>query len=56
VLSPAIDTVLLVPDPEVAHVTATIVREVAALGGDASPFVPAPVAAALAQRFPRPTP
>jgi pantetheine-phosphate adenylyltransferase len=51
VLSPAIDTVLLVPDSEVAHVTATIVREVAALGGDVSQFVPAPVAAALAKRF-----
>ena len=47
-----IDTVLLVPDPEVAHVTSTIVREVASLGGDPRPFVPEPVAAALAERFP----
>ena len=49
---PRIDTVLLVPDPEVAHVTSTIVREVASLGGDPRPFVPEPVAAALAERFP----
>lgn len=48
---PALDTVLLVPDPAVAHVTSTIVREVAALGGDPKPFVPAPVASALAAKF-----
>ena len=50
-LAPSIDTVLLVPTPELAHVSSTLVREIAALGGDVSAFVPKNVAEALRARF-----
>jgi pantetheine-phosphate adenylyltransferase len=50
-LLPSIDTVILVPDPEFAHLTSSIVRQVAAMGGDASGMVPGPVARALTERF-----
>jgi pantetheine-phosphate adenylyltransferase len=49
-LSPAIDTVLLAPAPALAHVSSTLVREIAALGGDVSAFVPKNVADALRAR------
>jgi pantetheine-phosphate adenylyltransferase len=39
-----IETVFLLPDPAHAMVSSSLVRQVAALGGDVSPFVPAPVA------------
>lgn len=42
-----VQTVFLPAPPEVRHITATLVRQIAAMGGDPSPFVPAPVAAAL---------
>ena len=48
------DTVLLVPEGEYAHVSSTLVRQIAAHGGDASRFVPPPVAAALARKESRP--
>lgn len=50
---PRIDTVLLTPSPELAHVSGTLVRQIASMGGDVGAFVPAPVAEALARRFPR---
>ena len=52
VLLPRIETVLLAPAPEFAHVSSTLVRQIAALGGEASKLVPANVAAALHARFP----
>jgi len=51
-LAPEVETVFLVPEPEHAFVSATLVRQIAALGGDASPFVPVPVLRALRARFP----
>ncbi|MBF4560694.1 pantetheine-phosphate adenylyltransferase [Microbacterium sp. VKM Ac-2870] len=39
-----IETVFLLPDPSHALVSSSLVRQVAGLGGDVSPFVPAPVA------------
>jgi pantetheine-phosphate adenylyltransferase len=51
VLSPAVDTVFLASSPAVAHVSSTLVRQIAALGGDCSALVPPPVAAALVRRF-----
>ncbi|MGN8025631.1 pantetheine-phosphate adenylyltransferase [Microbacterium sp. 22242] len=39
-----IETVFLLPDPAHALVSSSLVRQVAALGGDVTPFVPAPVA------------
>jgi pantetheine-phosphate adenylyltransferase len=50
-----IDTVLLVPDAPLAHITGTLVRQIAAMGGDVRAFVPEPVALALERRrLPRP--
>lgn len=39
-----IETVFLLPDPSHAMVSSSLVRQVAALGGDVSPYVPGPVA------------
>ena len=39
-----IETVFLLPDPAHAMVSSSLVRQVAALGGDVSPYVPGPVA------------
>lgn len=39
-----IETVFLLPDPSHALVSSSLVRQVAALGGDVSPYVPSPVA------------
>jgi len=46
-LLPRIDTVLLAPAPALAHVSSTLVRQIAAAGGDVSAFVPRNVADAL---------
>ena len=50
-LQPAVQTVFLPARAEVRHITATLVRQIAAMGGDVTPFVPSAVAAALAARF-----
>jgi pantetheine-phosphate adenylyltransferase len=42
-LAPYVDTVFMAPDPAHAFVSATLVRQVATLGGDVSPFVSPPV-------------
>ena len=39
-----VETVFLLPDPAHAHVSSSLVRQVAALGGDVSPYVPSAVA------------
>jgi pantetheine-phosphate adenylyltransferase len=46
------DTVLLGAAPELAHISSTLVRQIASMGGDVAPFVPACVLAALRERFP----
>lgn len=38
-----VETVFLLPDPAHAHVSSSLVRQVAALGGDVSPYVPSAV-------------
>ena len=43
-----VETVFLLPDPSHALVSSSLVRQVAGLGGDVSPYVPAPVARFLA--------
>jgi pantetheine-phosphate adenylyltransferase len=50
-MAPDIQTVFLPASGRVRHITATLVRQIAAIGGDVSPFVPAPVLAALKERF-----
>src|SRR6188474_2491117 len=42
-----VETVFLLPDPAHALVSSSLVRQVASLGGDVSPFVPPAVAAFL---------
>jgi pantetheine-phosphate adenylyltransferase len=51
-LSAGVETVFLAPDPAHSFVSGTLVRQIAALGGDVAPFVPAPVLRRLAARFP----
>ena len=49
-MAPEVQTIFLPASPAVRHITATLVRQIAQMGGDVSAFVPAPVAAALAQK------
>ena len=42
-----VETIFLAAAPEVRHVAATFVRQIAAMGGDVSPFVPDSVAKRL---------
>ncbi len=50
---PDVTTVFLPASPQLRHITGTLVRQIASMGGDVSGFVPAPVAQALAKRFAR---
>lgn len=51
-MAPEIKTVFLAASPAVRHISATLVRQIARLGGDVSAFVPEAVALALAKRRP----
>jgi pantetheine-phosphate adenylyltransferase len=53
-MAPEIQTVFLPASPAARPITATLVRQVAAMGGDVSAFVPPPVNARLKARFGRP--
>jgi pantetheine-phosphate adenylyltransferase len=50
-MAPAVQTVFLPASPGVRPITATLVRQIAAMGGDISGFVPASVAERLKSRF-----
>jgi len=50
-LSPGIEFIFLTPDAQLSFLSASIVREVARLGGDVSPFVSPPVLRRLNERF-----
>lgn len=50
-MAPAIQTVFLPASPAVRTITATLVRQIARMGGDVSAFVPAPVVARLKAKF-----
>jgi pantetheine-phosphate adenylyltransferase len=50
-----VQTVFLPASPAVRPITATLVRQIAGMGGDVSRFVPASVAARLKQKFARPS-
>lgn len=52
-MAPDVQTVFLPATPATRHITATLVRQIAAMGGDVAPFVPAGVARVLAARFKR---
>jgi pantetheine-phosphate adenylyltransferase len=50
-MAPGVQTVFLPASPAVRPITATLVRQIAKMGGDITPFVPAPVAARLKTKF-----
>ena len=50
-MAPELQTVFLPASPSVRTITATLVRQIASMGGDIRPFVPAVVAAALVRKF-----
>ncbi|MGB6538125.1 MAG: pantetheine-phosphate adenylyltransferase [Xanthobacteraceae bacterium] len=50
-MAPEVQTVFVPAAPAVRPITATLVRQIAAMGGDVSRFVPAPVAAKLKSKF-----
>jgi pantetheine-phosphate adenylyltransferase len=52
-LAPEIETVFLAASPGTRHIAASLVRQIAAMGGDVSPFVPELVNAALARKLAR---
>jgi len=52
-LAPGIETVFLAASPDTRHIAASLVRQIAAMGGDVSPFVPPVVATALKKKFAR---
>ena len=49
-LAPDLETVFLTPAEHLSYISSSLVREIALLDGDISPFVPAPVAAALTRK------
>lgn len=53
-LAPGLVTIFLPASPEFRPITATLVRQIAAMGGDVSAFVPAAVAAALKSKAIKP--
>jgi pantetheine-phosphate adenylyltransferase len=50
-LAPEIETLFLTPAEQFAFISSSLVREIAALGGDVSEFVHPEVQAALSKRF-----
>ena len=50
-LAPEIETVFLASSPGARHIAASLVRQIAAMGGDVSSFVPPVVTAALKKKF-----
>jgi pantetheine-phosphate adenylyltransferase len=50
-LNPRIETVFMMPNEEYSFLTATIVKEIASLGGPVAELVPSPVEKALRNKF-----
>ena len=50
-MAPEVQSVFLPASPAVRPITATLVRQIAGMGGDVSAFVPAQVAARLKKKF-----
>ena len=48
---PGFETVFLTAPGNLSHISSTLVREIASMGGDVTGFVPAPVNTALTERF-----
>jgi pantetheine-phosphate adenylyltransferase len=54
-MAPEVQTVFLPASPPVRPITATLVRQIAGMGGDVSAFVPATIAGRLKSRFSKKT-
>jgi pantetheine-phosphate adenylyltransferase len=52
-MAPWLQTVFVPASPGARHITATLVRQIASMGGDIAPFVPAIVAERVKQRLAR---
>ena len=52
-MAPEMQTVFLPASPMARPITATLVRQIAGMGGDVSAFVPPPIAARLKKKFAR---
>src|SRR6516162_326497 len=50
-MAPGVQTIFLPASPIVRPISATLVRQIASMGGDVSPFVPPPVAVRLKAKF-----
>lgn len=50
-ISGTIETVFLTPSENLTYISSSLIREIASLDGDITPFVPKEVAQALSQRF-----
>lgn len=50
-LEAAVEAIFLMPKEDYTYLSSRIIKEIARLGGDVSPFVPANVAAALRKKF-----
>ncbi len=50
-MAPQVQTVFVPASPSVRPITATLVRQIAVMGGDVTPFVPPSVAARLKAKF-----
>jgi pantetheine-phosphate adenylyltransferase len=50
-MAPGLQTVFVPASPSVRPITATLVRQIAGMGGDVSAFVPAPVAKKLKKKI-----
>lgn len=48
---PEFESVFLTPSEHLSYISSSLVREIAAMGGDIAQFVPAPVADALGSKF-----
>ena len=48
---PAFESIFLTPSEHLSYISRSLVREIAALNGDISPFVPEPVFQAICERF-----
>lgn len=50
-LYPEFESIFLTPSEHLSYISSSLVREIASMGGDITPFVPEPVARALQERF-----
>jgi pantetheine-phosphate adenylyltransferase len=48
---PEFESVFLTPPDHLSYISSSLVREISAMGGDITPFVPEAVAAALGEKF-----